>query len=960
MAGRFRAAVSLVCVSCWLLGAIGCEGKRRPFGDESILGGAGGAGGSETSAQGPDVLIPGMSEGTGGAPPLATDETTSDIGETMGPRLEVAPSAVDLGDVVVDLAAVRIVSVSNTGGQALPIPTVALVGGSASEFTVLQNGCQDPLEPGESCSASVQFLPVAPGDFSGTVLIDAEGVGSARIPLTGTGLPPGDLLLSAVEGSSAQFGAVLLGQSSEARFTLLNPGVASSGALDISVNNPEFAVLPPAEGDCAPGVTELANGQTCTVRVAFTPTRREPSEAILTVRSAAIGSTGLRLDGVGSAPAILAASSEEIAVRAVLGQSARVTVRVENRGDEAITLTATSIESDSADVEYTLVESDCAGALPGGAACELVIEFKPNDLGPRPATLLVTPETGDPLGIPIAGEGLKPGALVVSVLDAAVPAEGQSVDFGAVRRNQERILAFRVSNPGDESSGLLEQITASGDFAIVAAAAGECSPTTSLVSDESCDVRVRFRPAQRGLRDGALTIVSVAAGSVALPLRGTGTVPADIAAEPANVQLGSAVIGETRTATVTVTNEGDEAATAPQTQISGAGAEAFAVTGCGAQLAPLATCSLTVTFRPTQDPAHTGLLTPTLQITSASGGSANVSLTARGLRPGSLDITPATGASTAFQTPVNGSQTQNFNITNTGGVDSGALSVSVANPTGRRNFELVSSGQATACQAGQGLSAGSSCSVGVAFRPVQAGTNFSATLSATSSGAGTDSISLTGVAQALAALSSPTAAASFPNGVNSPEFVWRIDNTGDVATAPLTLGTLPAGFSQGTTGDCPFNQAGGLPARSSCRVPVRFTPTQPPVQGRDQVLQGTITVSAGQLAVSLGVTGTIPRALAGRGQVCVSDSDCQPGQFSFCGSSGSNDLPNVCCNSPCRDSSCSGCTAGANGGTCSPRPLQSECVTSGTGLEGLCTGSNACTEFCIFNQSLFDQCLLTD
>jgi hypothetical protein len=448
----------------------------------------------------------------------------------------------------------------------------------------------------------------------------------------------------------------------------------------------------------------------------------------------------------------------------------------------------------------------------------------------------------------------------------------------------------------------------------------------------------------------------VGAGSVALPVVGRGTLPADLSSSPANVQLGTAILGDTRSAIVTLTNDGDETASPPALQVVGPGAEAFEVAGCAEPLETQAQCELVVEFRPTNDPAHAGLLTPMLQIVSATGGSASVSLTGRGLRPGSLDITAAAGASTVFQTAVNGTQTQVFNITNSGGVASGTLTVSVANGVGRSNFGLTGSGLATACQTGQILEAGGSCSVGVAFRPVVAGTAFSATLSASSTAAGADSIALSGVAQALPTLRSPTAVASFPNGAASPEFVWRIDNDGDVATSPLSLGPIPQDFTLGVTGTCPLNQATGLPAHSSCLLAVRFSPQVQPVQGRDQILRGTLVVNAGVLSISLALSGTVPRALAGRGQACTQASDCLPGLYSFCGNSGSNDLPNVCCDAPCNDNSCSGCTAGPSGGTCTARALQSDCVSSGRA--GLCVQASICTEFCILDRSLLNACLL--
>lgn len=956
MAKLIRALPWVVCVAASLANANGCAGKKRPFAD-----------GTDSASVDPNMSSADDEQDNGLPSPTdpenaetgagALDDQSSTTAVVIGPRLAVAPLELDLGSIVVELAAVRAVTVSNTGDRPLPVPAVSLLAGSAPEFTALQNGCLDALEPGESCAIYTQFLPTTPGDFVGAMEIDAGEGGTASLALSGRGLSPGDLLVSAGEGESAQFGNVVLGESANATLTVVNTGQTASGTINITINNPDVAVLDPIGTDCVSGVTELSPSASCTLRVAFTPVRRGPSEAILTV-TGTTGSSGVRLDGVGSAPGTLVASPGVLEVRAVLGQPTPVTIAVQNRGDESVSILESRIESDTPEVDYTLVESACSGVLAGGASCQLVVEFKPNGLGSRSATLVVTPEAGDALTVPIAGEGLKPGALLVAPTDGAAPANGQPVDFGAIPRNQERVVAFSVTNPGAESSGFLDQISANGDFSVVAAAPGECGAATTLINGESCNLRVRFRPTQRGPRDGSLTVVSVGAGSVVVPLLGTGTLPADIAAVPANVQLGSAVLQETRTATVRVTNEGDEPATAPETIITGLGAAAFSVAGCASAIPALTGCDLSVQFRPTLDPAHTGLLTPSLQISSASGGTVNVSLTARGLRPGSLEVAPTSGASTAFQTSVNGSQSQVFGVTNTGGVDSGALSISVTNPPGPRNFDLVSSGLATACQTGQVLTAGSTCDIGVVFRPTQAGTGFAATLAAASASAGTDSIALTGVAQALASLSSPAAAASFPNGTSSPSFTWRIDNNGDVATLPLTLGTVPTGFSLGAGGDCPLNQAGGLPARSSCQVIVSFTSQLAPVQGSDQVQQGILTISAGQQSVSLAVTGTIPRALAGRGQVCVRDSDCQPGLYSFCGSSGSNELPNVCCDSPCTGNSCDGCTAGASGGTCGPQPLESDCVTDDTSRAGVCLQASTCTEYCIVEQSLVDGCVL--
>lgn len=97
--------------------------------------------------------------------------------------------------------------------------------------------------------------------------------------------------------------------------------------------------------------------------------RRGPSEAILTVASAALGSSGLRLDGVGLAPSTLGLAQEQLAVRALLGQSARLTVGVINHGDVAASLLGASVEADTPEVDYALLQSGCSGLLEGGRSC---------------------------------------------------------------------------------------------------------------------------------------------------------------------------------------------------------------------------------------------------------------------------------------------------------------------------------------------------------------------------------------------------------------------------------------------------------------------------------------------------------------------------------------------------------------------------------------------------------------
>jgi hypothetical protein len=68
--------------------------------------------------------------------------------------------------------------------------------------------------------------------------------------------------------SSAEHGWKRVG-SVRQRDGRLHSMLEASGALTFAVNEPQFELLPPAAGDCEPGVTSLVDGQICRIRVGF-------------------------------------------------------------------------------------------------------------------------------------------------------------------------------------------------------------------------------------------------------------------------------------------------------------------------------------------------------------------------------------------------------------------------------------------------------------------------------------------------------------------------------------------------------------------------------------------------------------------------------------------------------------------------------------------------------------------
>ncbi|HVK84360.1 MAG TPA: choice-of-anchor D domain-containing protein, partial [Kofleriaceae bacterium] len=117
------------------------------------------------------------------------------------PPLDMAELAVDVtaqpfGTVVVGgQSAAATITVSNTGGVASGVPTVALAGGAAADFEIVTNGCTVALEPAATCAIAVRFAPTSTGTKMASLTAAATPGGSVATALEGVGIAPGALAI---------------------------------------------------------------------------------------------------------------------------------------------------------------------------------------------------------------------------------------------------------------------------------------------------------------------------------------------------------------------------------------------------------------------------------------------------------------------------------------------------------------------------------------------------------------------------------------------------------------------------------------------------------------------------------------------------------------------------------------------------------------------------------------------
>jgi hypothetical protein len=801
-------------------------------------------------------------------------------------QLELDPTALNFGRVTMGFQARERLTLRNSGSAPLDVPSF---GWSVADpdFGLLQNPCLIELLPDESCELRVSLLPSRTGALGASLGVTSSA-SDIDVQMTGEGLAAGDLILAPAPGSFEDLGRVLLGSSAAGVFTLTNSGAAPTGVVAFSTSRPEFALVPPsgAPGECLPGTTSLAPGQGCNVRVAFNPAQRGLRETTFTAETFGTGSVSTRLTGEGRAPGALVAATDVLNFDGVVvGDGALRTLSLENDGDEALTLVGARLEPAGV-VGFSIKTSDCAAGrvLDGGASCSVQVEFRPGVANQELTAELVADVAAAPapLRVGLRGTGLESGRLQLGA------AQDGGADFGAVLLDGNASRRFVVTNPTPQTSGVLSLAVGEG-FAIALPGSPEAcvAGSTSLGEGQSCTVEVVFEPRRREIYYGSLTIGSALIGAKSLPLTGRGIVDASIQVA-SELDFGGVFINAPSSRTLTVSNAGDLELPPPSFTLSGnseSAAAAFTYTStCDRALVSGAQCEVTLSFAPTQPVLHSANLT----VSASPGGDEPVLLLGEGLVPGSLVLAAADGGALGFGDVSIGAMTSKaFTLTNPGSIASGPLVFRTDDP----HF-AVSAGDCN--QDPAGLAGGASCSFSVTFTPEDSSA-LTTNLSVQSTAAGLVGVELNGRGRRPATLEGTgNRDLGFANIGQPPlpenEFVWTLDNTGDLASGELVVENDNETEFVIVDDGC---QGVAVPGGASCTLTIRFTPST----AGARTASVTVSDPTSDQAVPLALTGTGVQ-LAGLGESCL-NADCAEGTCTA----------GVCCDRAC-DGTCQACVAG--------------------------------------------------
>lgn len=435
------------------------------------------------------------------------------------------------------------------------------------------------------------------------------------------------------------------------------------------------------------------------------PTTTETTPAELVIDNTSLGFGGVALGGV----------------------SAALTLEIRNQGGARSSIPELTLTGDDA-AAFHVERNYCDASLEPRRSCSLVLLFRPQHTGAASAVLAIDAPLGGHYRVPLGGEGLDAGNLVL---------EQRGEDLGGVvvgTTSAERV-AFAIENTGGVPTGALRVSGVTPDFVLT----DGCSDAP-LPPGGTCLVEVAFAP--RSLGDKAFTLVvrATPGGAVSGRVRGVGLAMADVSVDTEDLDLGTTAVGATVSGEIVVTNHGGIATGPLGLSVTGASPEAFVVEGCrGEAIGAGDACTIVVSF----SPKTPGTRTAQVRLVANPGGQTLTALTARAVAT-LIDLTPDDGA---FDDTTLGAESAaaHYTVKNLSDRASGALELRLAGADGDA-FRVA----ADTCS-GASLPAGDRCTFELVFAPLTRGDN-TAELVVASVDAGLARLALEGRALAPAEL----------------------------------------------------------------------------------------------------------------------------------------------------------------------------------------------------------------
>jgi subtilase family serine protease len=629
---------------------------------------------------------------------------------------------------------------------------------------------------------------------------------------------------STAVASSAATQAVTLTNSGTATMTVSGISITGTGDSSFSETN-----------TCG---STLAVNASCIVTVAFKPAASGSLSATVSFADNAANSPQtVALSGSGLAAntpvATLSAANLTFASTAVAASAATQAVTLTNAGTGSMTISGISMSG--ANIASFSQINTCGATLAVKASCIVTVTFKPSLEGPLSAEVLFADNAGTSgQSVTLSGTGAAAPNVTVSVSPSSVTFASTAVNATSASQN----VTFK--NTGTATLVFTSSPTFSGSTTNFK---GATSCAGTLAAGSSCTVAVSFSPTTAGSFAATVSFYDNGPASPqTVSLSGTGTGTPAVTLSPTSLTFASTNVGSSSAAqTVTLKNTGTGPLTLSAMTFTGSSSSAFTQTStCEGTVAASASCTVSVTFKPTASGAASASLSiadnasATAQ-TVALSGTAVSSLPAATLSASSLSF-PVTAVNSATVSAY--SPAQAITLTNSGKAALSLTSIALGgtNPT---SFTEINN-----CPSSLAVSA--SCTVLTRFAPTALGARSATLIFTNNASPTTQSVALTGTGVSPTTLALSATSLSFASQASgSSSAAQAVTLTNSSTTTPVNLTSI-ALSGTGAASFLEVNNCGtALAANSSCIVLVQFTPT-----------------GAGAASATLTVTTNNPGAIA--------------------------------------------------------------------------------------------------
>ncbi len=707
----------------------------------------------------------------------ATKPPTCNAPVTVTPsKANISPNTtINFGTVVqgASSAPTQVVTLSNSGGTALVVSTVALTGGTVADY-VMTNNCAGMIlaaavgaASGGSCTINLNFKPNASsGTITTSVVVTHNSGGVANstsmVALSGVASAAAAAKITLIPASLV-FGTVTALTGADTKtIVITNSGTAPLTGLAFSLSGTDAASFKsPVVHNCP---ASLAASSACTVSVTYAPLTAGAKSAALSIASnLAAVSVPLTGSADNAVPALsLSSTSIKFGKQTVGSIVPPTAITLSSNGTGDVVFGATPFTSGNAALQTA---HNCPVTLKIGTSCTLTVTFVvPSTPQLITSTVTVNSNAVVPAVIAVTGESVALPATPYSVIGIAPTAltyAPQIINSPSVAQ------AVTVSNNGSATLNVTAISLSGGqaaDFSLTTGASS-CSATfpftlaaKSGATVSSCMLYIIYKPFAAAASAATLNVTSDSTGgNSSISLSGTGlSVPVPKPSLNTGVMSYAGVVGsQSGQLTATLTNLGNASLTGTW-KITGSG-DFIVLTGgtsclsTGYTLATNANCSVYVAYAP----IASGASTATLTFVTNSSIAAEVSLLGNAsAKPEPVANLSSTGSGAYASVQINkSSTTQSFVLSNQGGAAALLPGAPVITGPDMADFTLVN-----LCP--PSVAAGQTCTIDVSFKPSHPGAHAAMLEVPTNAATGTATMALSGDGSAAPVVSTSSTSGS--------------------------------------------------------------------------------------------------------------------------------------------------------------------------------------------------------